>query len=1185
MKNVMVLAAVCAALCAAARAETVLVSYQSTTVANRQVKQFTVTNGVWTFEKTFASGTYDGKGFFPAGLASDGRRVYVADDNGFRILAFEKDGTFAGTVANFATTCTPEALWASMDGSLYMSAAFGTVSDKIFRFALDTWQGGEFIASNGWNGADYFENPRGIATDENGILYVADRQRNLIRAFDAQTGAYLTNHLTVAVLTGGLTYDFRSRRLLGSGRLLNESVTQIFQVTNGVATSLVTGGTAGANALGILAIGEDVYYSSYSENKIYRVRPDGTRTVAVDAQADANQPMYMMIVPEHSTVLTNGLAARWRFDEPANAAVLPSDGPVGWCGIEARGYLQSGAAGVEDGALWFNDTSYGQLSNSKALIPATNDFSVFLWAGASASGTGQRHLFTCNAGQAGRCELGYDFTAGSAKKLFWWHVDGLALVSTNDARDGAWHHVGVIRRGDTFELWLDGAKETNAAAAVSVSQTVEWRIGASLKSPPEFLLRTGAFMDELRVYRRALDPAEVGELFAAHAPGAAPSRPALPVPDFTAATGLGAVAVGWQPRIAEPADAPCLLRRTDRTLLASYDVCGEASALTRVCRSQDGGATWAQLAEVGGLARASLFEHGGTLCLLGISALPRGNVRLHTSADGGATWSGGVSVWTASAASMAPGPVAVRGGRVWKPFADMTGTLWPRDARARVLSAPEGADLTVAANWTATQPCWSVGDGWHGKQYLYGWNDGNLVETKEGDLIDVLSVPQNKGGRAEVAALARVVDSASSVTNNADTDFAMLPGAAKPFMVRYDASSGLYWTVTSATAPSENVLGAVPPENVVHRLAVYSSHNLRDWCLRTVLLDASEGSADGFQRASFAFDGDDFIVLFAAAYADGQHGARSATEPNLVLFKRVPGFRGLPVDEGEARMLVADTGNNRVVRYSLNSLGQWQDDNVFAAGMVKPFGLARLGDKVYVSEQTAGGRILAYTLKGWGARMVTAFAGDATLGALAAAPDGTLVVAVGSAADGDKVYRVNPATGAKSVFIDTTGWGGTLFEVRGVACDGVGNVFVAARSVGSASTLGQFFRFSPAGTLLDSTQTHDQPRGVYYDASVPRLIGTVYGACDVLALPIPLGSGVPKIGDYSVATKFYGVGMVDGRVCFTDYDYGMVHITRSAVTAQGSVAAGLKNPAGLLLIPEGAVMEPGTQLGTLVLVK
>jgi hypothetical protein len=102
---------------------------------------------------------------------------------------------------------------------------------------------------------------------------------------------------------------------------------------------------------------------------------------------------------------------------------------------------------------------------------------------------------------------------------------------------------------------------------------------------------------------------------------------------------------------------------------------------------------------------------------------------------------------------------------------------------------------------------------------------------------------------------------------------------------------------------------------------------------------------------------------------------------------------------------------------------------------------------------------------------------------------------------------------------------------------------------------------------------------------VPRLIGTVYGACDVLALPIPLGSGVPKIGDYSVTTKFYGVGMVDGRVCFTDYDYGMVHITRNTITAQGSVAAGLKNPAGLLLIPEGAVMEPGTQLGTLVLVK
>ncbi len=1166
---------------AAARAETVLLSYQSSVVANRQVRQFTVTNGVWTLDKTFASGTYDGKGFLPAGLASDGQRVYVADDTGRRILAFEKDGSYIGAVTNFASTCNPEALWVSIDGHLYMSDAFGSLGDRMYRFALDTWQGGEFISSNGWNGADYFENPRGIAVDENKNLYIADRNRGQIRKFDAETGAYITNLLAVTS-PSGVTYDYRTRRLLVTGKLPSESVTQVIAISNGVVQSLVTGGTAGANAIGVLALGDDVYYSSYSENKVYRVQPDGTRTVVVDVQADANQPMYMTVVPDRLAVLTNGLAAHWHFDEPANAAFLASDGPDGYREIEARGYLQSGATGVEGGAVWFNDASFGVAQDTAALVPATNDFSVFMWAGAPASGQGQRHLFSCNAGQAGRCELGYDFTTESANKLFWWHVDGPMLVSTNDARDGAWHHVGVIRRGDSFELWLDGVMETNATAAVSISQAVNWRIGAAVS---QMYLKSGAFMDDLRVYSRALDPAEVSDLAAA-VPGAAPAQPALPVPDFTVAEAdLGASAVGWQPRISDPANAPSLMRQTDGTLLVSYDVCGESSCLTRVCRSQDGGSTWSQLAEMAGLARASLFERGGAVYLLGVSAEPRGNGRIYKSTDGGETWSGGVSVWTATSCSMAPGPVAVWGGRVWKPFADMTGTVWPRDARARVLSAPADADLTNAANWTATSPCYrTAADGWNGYNHLNAWLDGNLVEDKDGHLLDMLSVRQDRGGMAEVTAAARVADENTAVAFNVYTNLAMLPGAAKPFMVRYDAASDRYWALTSATAPSENVLGAVPSENVVHRLAVYSSHNLRDWCLRTVLLDAGEGSVDGFQRASFAFDGDDLIVLFAAAYEDGQYGARSAIEPNLVLFKRVAGFRTLPVDEADPRVLVADAGMNRVMRYSLNSLGQWCDDNAFAEGVSAPYGLALFGDTVYVTEHVAGGRLLAYTLKGRLRNVVTTFAEDSTPGALTVDPDGTLVVSLVSSENGDKLVKVNRATGAVSVFVDTTGWGGTLVDPRGVACDGDGNVYLATQ-FDSGDTRGYFRKFASDGALLETSSMHDQPRGLYYDASVPRLIGTVYGACDVMALPLPLSTSYSKIGDYSVWTKFYGVGMVDGLVCFSDYDYGMVHFTRGTITAQGTLAAGLRNPSAILLVPEGGAAWPDVASGTMMFLK
>jgi hypothetical protein len=108
---------------------------------------------------------------------------------------------------------------------------------------------------------------------------------------------------------------------------------------------------------------------------------------------------------------------------------------------------------------------------------------------------------------------------------------------------------------------------------------------------------------------------------------------------------------------------------------------------------------------------------------------------------------------------------------------------------------------------------------------------------------------------------------------------------------------------------------------------------------------------------------------------------------------------------------------------------------------------------------------------------------------------------------------------------------------------------------------------------------------VFYDTVGPRVIGSVYGACDVISLPLPLSNAFARIGDYSVWTKFYDINIVDGQVCYTDFDYGMVHVIRSTLTAQGTVALGLKNPAELLLIPEGAKAWPDIESGTLIRLK
>ena len=72
-----------------------------------------------------------------------------------------------------------------------------------------------------------------------------------------------------------------------------------------------------------------------------------------------------------------------------------------------------------------------------------------------------------------------------------------------------------------------------------------------------------------------------------------------------------------------------------------------------------------------------------------------------------------------------------------------------------------------------------------------------------------------------------------------------------------------------------------------------------------------------------------------------------------------------------------------------------------------------------------------------------------------------------------------------------------------------------------------------------------------------------------MSLPLPLGDAFSKIGDYNVWTKFYDINIVDGQVCYTDFDYGMVHIIRSVDCARNGRSQAQES-AELLLIPEGA---------------
>jgi beta-glucanase (GH16 family) len=165
--------------------------------------------------------------------------------------------------------------------------------------------------------------------------------------------------------------------------------------------------------------------------------------------------------------------AHWRLDETRVGPVADATGNSdGWT-VSSPLLAQPGPAGQpHDYAYDFSGGIHGVNTGSATILPATDDFSLFVSFRTLGEHEAQGHLFSNNDAQPNRCNLhilnGY---------LHWWHVDNLRLVSPVRVDDGAWHEAGVTRQGNQWSLWLNGEVVATAEADVMIGQNRNWFIG------------------------------------------------------------------------------------------------------------------------------------------------------------------------------------------------------------------------------------------------------------------------------------------------------------------------------------------------------------------------------------------------------------------------------------------------------------------------------------------------------------------------------------------------------------------------------------------------------------------------------------------------------------------------------------------------------------------------------------
>lgn len=334
----------------------------------------------------------------------------------------------------------------------------------------------------------------------------------------------------------------------------------------------------------------------------------------------------------------------------------------------------------------------------------------------------------------------------------------------------------------------------------------------------------------------------------------------------------------------------------DGTYLAKHDEFGPGStektrAITRVYRSTDKGKSWEQISRVEDLFWASIFPHRGAVYLMGTSASHRhGHAMIRRSTDGGRTWTEAKDgdsgrLFPDISYHTAPTPVIVHDGRIWRAMEDEKGgEKWGTMFRAFMLSAPEDADLLKASNWTASNALP------HNKSWLDGrfggWLEGNAVVTPEGGIVDILRVDYRD--LPEKAAIVRISGDGRTATFDAEKDFIDFPGGCKKFVIRWDAPSRRYWTISNATLPP---YAAGNIERIRNAQVLMSSADLRTWTPHEVILHHPDVSSHGFQYLDWLVEGDDLLIVSRTAYDDGVGGAMNQHNSNYLTFHRLKQFR------------------------------------------------------------------------------------------------------------------------------------------------------------------------------------------------------------------------------------------------------------------------------------------------------
>lgn len=338
--------------------------------------------------------------------------------------------------------------------------------------------------------------------------------------------------------------------------------------------------------------------------------------------------------------------------------------------------------------------------------------------------------------------------------------------------------------------------------------------------------------------------------------------------------------------------SPFLVRHPNGDLIASMDLYdgGEPQNLTLLYRSGDDGKNWEYLCDLFPCYWSTLFIHKDKLYVISEST-EYGDLLIGYSEDGGRSFQTPSVLLRGSCSNKkagvqkTPQNIIRHKGRI---YIELEWGAWAEGYHAMmVMSCDENDDLTLAENWTFSEPL-KYDENWEGvpKGPSTGCIEGTLVVDKNDKLkiiarYDMTKIPPYIG-----YALCYDVD-----TENPDAPLKFshpveFYGHHSKFMILQDEKTGKYYSIINRiTDPKQNC--------VRNLLSLVVSDDLEKWTVVCDLIDKREKDPRywGFQYVSFIIEGDDILYQCRAAF----NGARTFHDSNYSIFQRIKDFRTNPV--------------------------------------------------------------------------------------------------------------------------------------------------------------------------------------------------------------------------------------------------------------------------------------------------